>query len=88
LRQLAGTLERERKKHTKLPQKETGVSFVREGQAGSSGAQKSGILQSSKTWEMRVDLEKQLVFPEVVQTTLRPDIVLWTPKTSRLFSLN
>ena len=53
--------------------------FVREGQAGSTGAQISGVLQSSKTWEIRVDLEKRLVFPEVVPITLRPDIIVWVP---------
>jgi hypothetical protein len=80
LRQLADTLERERKKHRKLPQKEKGISFVREGQAGSTGAQKSGVL----TCEMRVDLEKRLVFPEFVQTTLRPDIVLLAPQGKKI----
>jgi len=33
---------------------------------------------------MRVDLEKRLVFPEVVQTTLRPDIVLWAPQDKKI----
>jgi len=87
LRQLADTLERERKKRRQVPQKETRVRLG-EGQAGSTGAQKNGALQSSKTWEMRVDLEKRLVFPEVVQTTLRPDIVLWAPRTRKLCSSN
>lgn len=32
-----------------------------------------------KGWEMRVDLGKQLVFPaEITQTTLRPDVVMWS----------
>jgi len=74
LRQLANTLERERKKHKQVPQKETKIRFVRP--AGSTGAQKSGVLQSSKD-ESRS--EKRLVFPEVVQTILRPDILLCSP---------
>ena len=35
-------------------------------------------------WEMTVDLKKKLVFPDVVQTTLRPDIVIWSDIDKRL----
>ncbi|XP_063051962.1 major histocompatibility complex class I-related gene protein-like [Engraulis encrasicolus] len=33
---------------------------------------------------MRVDLGRRLQFPDVVQTTLRPDIVLWSTKDEKL----
>ena len=33
---------------------------------------------------MEVDLGKRLVFPDVVQTTLRPDIVLWSKTGKKL----
>jgi len=32
---------------------------------------------------VREDLEKRLVFPEVVQITRRPDIVLWAPQDKK-----
>ncbi len=33
-------------------------------------------------FKLEVDLDKKLVFPpEIVATTLRPDMVLWSPKT-------
>lgn len=33
---------------------------------------------------MKVDLGQRLVFPDIVQTTLRPDIVIWSSKNKRL----
>ena len=33
---------------------------------------------------MRVDLKKKLVFPDVVQTNLRPDIVMWAPSSKKI----
>jgi len=33
---------------------------------------------------MKVDLGKQLVFPDIVHTTQRPDIVIWSPKDKKL----
>ena len=33
---------------------------------------------------MAVDLEKKLVFPGIVQTNLRPDIVLWSETGKKL----
>ena len=33
---------------------------------------------------MEVDLGRRLVFPDIVQTTLRPDIVLWSKAGKKL----
>ena len=44
----------------------------------------SSILGGTTGWNMEVDLEKRLVFPDVVQTTLRPDIVLWSKTGKKL----
>ncbi|KAG7478790.1 hypothetical protein JOB18_008583 [Solea senegalensis] len=42
----------------------------------------TSILKSVRDWKLEVDLDKKLVFlPEIVATTLRPDIVLWSPTT-------
>ena len=46
-------------------------------------SQQSGILHESRHWDMKVDLKKQLNFPEeVARTTLRTDIVI-RPKSPR-----
>ena len=44
----------------------------------------SSILGDTTGWNMEVDLGKRLVFPDVVQTTLRPDIVLWSKAGKKL----
>lgn len=41
--------------------------------------------QSANDWEMRVDLRRQLKFPEeIANTNLRPDIVLWSRTTKQV----
>ena len=42
------------------------------------------ILGGTTGWNMEVDLGKRLVFPAVVQTTLRPDFVLWSKTGKKL----
>ena len=78
LKALADTLETERKKerHPNIrgPQY---INFVREGQTG-KGDKATSLLQQARHWEMQVDLKQKLVFPDVVQTRLRPDIVIWS----------
>ncbi|KAH3810282.1 hypothetical protein DPMN_138672, partial [Dreissena polymorpha] len=39
---------------------------------------KASILDGTRDWKIEVDLGRRLVFPNVVQTTLRPDIKLVT----------
>ena len=82
LRQLSHYLEKERSKVRKVDKNNLiYIQFVKggEGDVVTSVKQKRGSLfDQSETWEMRVDLDKRLVFPEVVQTTLRPDIVLFS----------
>lgn len=39
-------------------------------------------LEKKKDWKLEVDLHKKLVFPpEIEATTLRQDLVLWSPTT-------
>ena len=75
-----------RKKHT-VPRKQTFINFVKEGQKVPATKQTRGILHTSETWEMRIDLGRKLVFPEVVQTTLRPDIVIWSERSKKLVAV-
>ncbi len=36
---------------------------------------------------MKVDLQQKLVFPDVVQTNLRPDIVIWSTAPKKMILL-
>ena len=78
LRSLADSLEKERVR--KRP-KQTGnsINFVREGQTPHRNAPDiKSILSLASDWKMSADLDKKLIFPSIVQTTLRPDIVIWS----------
>ena len=77
---LADTLERERKKKQPVVNKRPqAIQFVRAGEKmPATQSRVTGLLQGAPSWEMRVDLHRKLVFPDVVQTNLRPDIVLWS----------
>lgn len=41
-------------------------------------------LHAASSWEMSVDLWRRLQFPNVVQTSLHRDIVLWFTKDHRI----
>ncbi|XP_061917856.1 uncharacterized protein LOC133659137 [Entelurus aequoreus] len=46
---------------------------------------KQNFLQLAQGWEMEVDLGRKLLFPEaVLSTTLRPDIVMWSPEGNNI----
>lgn len=88
LRELASILEQKRTTTNNLPQTVAGqvnvTSFVPAGQhQGHRITPKdASILQSAQDWKLEVDLDRKLVFPpEIVATTLRPDMVLWSPTT-------
>jgi hypothetical protein len=64
--------ERTRKK-TVVTQTKT-IQFVKEEQdPAKTKKSKPPLLDKSIDWELRVDLDRRLVFPNVVETTLRPD---------------
>ncbi|TSL04175.1 hypothetical protein Baya_3855 [Bagarius yarrelli] len=43
------------------------------------------MLTPGKEWKMLADLRKQLAFPiEIVTTTIRPDIVMWSTVQKRV----
>jgi hypothetical protein len=77
---LADILETERKRIRGKGQEIVQVLFVREGvQPRKVATQEVGsIWDKASAWEMRVDLGRQLKFPEFIQTNLRPDIVIWS----------
>ena len=83
-RSLADILERERKKSKPTTRdRPTGIRFVRAGETARTSSERSRILDGS-VWQMKVDLIRKLVFPDVIQTTLRPDIVLWSAEDKKI----
>ena len=87
LRELAYILELERKK--KHPKGNTGITFipfVKEGTTNmpTSSAKKQGIIQQASDWTLQADLDKKLQVPDVVQTSLRSDVVIQSTATKRL----
>jgi len=49
-----------------------------------SNAKKQGILQQASDWTLQADLDKKLQFPDIVQTSLRPDIVIQSTAIKQL----
>ncbi len=82
---LANTLDQERKKKHHPLRKTTSVQFVREGEKPpTTVTARTTLLQKAQSWEMKVDLGGRLQFPQIVQTTLRPDVVLWSEEAKKI----
>ncbi|XP_060584269.1 uncharacterized protein LOC132740392 [Ruditapes philippinarum] len=85
LREVADRLEGEKKKPRRSNSQAGHINFVRPGETAKTEApQKKSILDGATGWNMSVDLGKKLVFPGIVQTNLRPDIVLWSETGKKL----
>ncbi|XP_056314571.1 uncharacterized protein LOC130229674 [Danio aesculapii] len=85
LSQLADGLEQARKKVKQHSDGQCFIQFIRSGESIAAGRRRGGVLASAKDWEMRADLKKQLKYPEeIAQTSLRPDIVLWSRGTKQV----
>ncbi|KAJ8397342.1 hypothetical protein AAFF_G00438910 [Aldrovandia affinis] len=55
------------------------IHFLRQGEPTQHKRPPSNLLTSGAEWKMKVDLGRQLQFPqEICSTTLRPDVVLWS----------
>uniref|UniRef100_A0A3B1JD36 Reverse transcriptase domain-containing protein n=1 Tax=Astyanax mexicanus TaxID=7994 RepID=A0A3B1JD36_ASTMX len=92
LRQLAIFLEGRRTSTNALPPSVPGrissTPFVKAGQLPVKPAAKMEptLLDSARDWRMQVDLDQRLVFPpEIVTTSLRPDLVLWSTAQKSVF---
>lgn len=84
---LADTIERERvKKRPAHTTAERSITFLKEGArpVQTTRGKRPSILHASSSWEMRVDLGRRLQFSEVVLTSLRPDIVLWSTQDQKI----
>ena len=87
LRELADILEWERRKKRNTKKKACpAINFIKEGQTGrKTKVPTTSIIDESDCWEMKVDLGKQLVFPNILHIAQRPDIVLiWFPNDRKL----
>ncbi len=87
LKSLAAALESKRNTTNSLPLRATNSitapTFIREGQKKPNHLPtkpEAGQLAIARDWKMLVDVGQQLIFPpEIAATTLRPDLVLWSP---------
>lgn len=86
LKSLAAALETKRSNINSSPRASNSIkaqTFIREGQPKPKHPPtkpKLGKLGMAQDWKMLVDIGQQLIFPpEIAATTLRPDLVLWSP---------
>ncbi|KAK7930435.1 hypothetical protein WMY93_006830 [Mugilogobius chulae] len=65
------------------------ITFVKAGEKPHQRREKGGaLLASARDWQLKVDLGKQLKFPEsIAETTLRPDMVLLSETTRQVLLL-
>ena len=65
------------------------IEFVPQGSkpASAKARSKPHLLQKAQDWELRVDVGKRLKFPDIVTSTLRPDIVLWSEKGKKIIMI-
>ena len=82
---IAEILEQARRKPQPSKPQVSSVQFIRAGEQTSSVKRgRSNILQGAQEWEMSADLGRKLTFPPIVQTTLRPDIVIWSGQAKKV----
>ncbi len=93
LKSLAAALESKRNTTNSLPLRATNSitapTFIREGQKKPNHLPTKpevGQLAMARDWKMLVDVGQQLIFPpEIAATTLRPDLVLWSPSLKSVY---
>ena len=82
---LAHVLETERKrKHAGQQQVQKFVKSGGQPDDRKGRPQKLGVLASTDDWELRADIGGKLTFPEIVETTLQPDTVLFFRSKKKL----
>ncbi|XP_061570034.1 synaptonemal complex protein 2-like [Cololabis saira] len=93
LKILASTLEDKRAATNSLsasaPNQQQTMTCVREGAKvtrSCSTPSERGQLRLARDWKMLADVGRQLMFPkEIATTTLRPDLVLWSPSLKKVY---
>jgi hypothetical protein len=85
LRELAGMVEKERtRKMTVVIQRP--YSLSKKGTAKTKRSKPSLLDTDCTDWEPRVDLDRKHVFPDVVETTLRQDIIILSKQSETLIA--
>ncbi|KAJ8010150.1 hypothetical protein DPEC_G00071990 [Dallia pectoralis] len=93
LKSLAAALESKRNTINSLPLRTTNsipaLNFIPEGEKRPNYRPirpETGQLATARDWKMLADLGQQLNFPpEIAVTTLRPDLVLWSPSLKSVY---
>ena len=70
------------------PEVQTSTAFIREGERQPTRAPPttSSLIGAARDWQLRVDLDKSLVFPpNIALSSLRPDLVLWSNSCRRVY---
>ena len=88
LSELTNFLEVERRRKRPETQKQGHIQCKREGEAtADTRAPRHAEISAGyrgHDWELRVDLDRKLVFPNVVETNRRPDTVLVSKQSKKL----
>ncbi|KAK0144581.1 hypothetical protein N1851_017034 [Merluccius polli] len=86
---LTNTLEQAIWKKHKTHRKPTpSINFMREGERPTTArTTRINLLQKAQVWDMKVDLGGRLHFPQVIQTALRPDVVLWSKELKNIIMI-
>ena len=58
-----------------------------EATADKSAPRQKAVLDRGRYWELRVDLDRKLVFPYIVETNLRPDAMLVSQQSKTLVAI-
>ena len=92
LRELASALEIRRVEANTQPgqssRRPNFTAFVRAGEESrrTQNRRNTSALDRARDWEMRADLDRMMVIPaEIVETSLRPDIILWSKSQKTCF---
>ena len=82
-------LEVERRSKRTTDQKPGQIQFVRQGEATADkrAPSRKSVLDRGHDWELRLDLDRKLVFPQIVEINLRPDAVLVSQQSKTLFAI-
>lgn len=82
---IADFLEQARRKpRHPCKQQNPAPQFIRAGeQPSTTRSAGTNIFQKALEWEMKVDLGRKLIFPPIVHSTLRPEIVIWAEQAKK-----
>ena len=77
-------LERERQKAKPSSRNKTkGIQLVKAGKTARTSPESNSLLDGFK-WQMKEDLRRRLVFPDLIHTKQRQDIVLWSVEDKKI----